>query len=68
MLVSAGVGLNEVCCCAGAFTRGGLPRGRPRGLERVTRVGGAACIELSGGRVLGRPRGLPLDLVARVGR
>ena len=42
--------------------RGGRPRGRPRVLERVTLVGGAARVELAG-RPLGLPRGLPLDLV-----
>ena len=44
--------------------RGGRPRGRPRVLERVTLVEGAARVELPG-RPLGLPRGLPLDLVPR---
>ena len=40
------------------LVRGGRPRGRPRGLERVTLVEGAARVERPG-----RPLGLPLDLV-----
>ena len=44
------------------LVRGGRPRGRPRGLDRVTLVEGAARVELPG-QPLGLPRGLHLDLV-----